>query len=107
MAVQKPCGLADRLSFGNQPHGQRPLIRCQLERTAEPHTPRFGRVPAVARALMDQLALELGHTREHCQHHAPRRRGRVRPRFGQRAKSRSDLVQLLGNVEQVAGRACV
>ena len=48
-------------------------------------------------------ALELGHAGKHCQHHASCRRSRVRPRFGLRAEARPDLVQLLGDVEPVAG----
>jgi hypothetical protein len=76
-----------------------------LGRAAEAHAaPHRGRPPR-AGALLDQRPLELGDAGEHGQHHPPGRAGGVGPGLAQRAQAGAGLAQLLGDPQQVAGRA--
>ena len=57
------------------------------------------------RSTISENPLEVGHAREHGEHHAPGGRGGVRPRLGQRAQARAGLLDALGDFEQVTGGA--
>jgi hypothetical protein len=59
-----------------------PLVRRQLEGSAELDAFRHGAVPTIACPLADQLALELGQTTENRQHQPAMRRGRIGPGIG-------------------------
>jgi hypothetical protein len=94
-----------RAAFLDQAPAERHLRRAQLGRPPEAHAPSLGRGPTRARPLVDQRPLELGDPGEHGQHHPAGRRGRVGPGLGQRAQAGAALLQQLGDLQQVAGRA--
>jgi hypothetical protein len=72
-----------------------PLMGCQLERTAKPHTTILSALAAFTSSCADQLALELGQAAKHREHQAPVRRGGVRPGILERTKARATLADLI------------
>jgi len=102
MTLQQLRRFAHRCAFADETLSERDLVRSELGLTPELHAARHGCRAAGTGTLVDQLALELRDAGEHGEHHASRRRGRVGPGLGERAQPRSRLVQLLGDVEQVA-----
>lgn len=104
MTLQQLRRFAHRCAFADETLSERDLVRSELGLTPELHAARHGCRAAGTGTLVDQLALELRDAGEHGEHHASRRRGRVGPGLGERAQPRSRLVQLLGDVEQVARR---
>lgn len=105
MTLQQLRRFAHRCAFADETLSERDLVRSELGLTPELHAARHGCRAAGTGTLVDQLALELRDAGEHGEHHAPGRRGRVSPGLGERAQSRSRLVQPLGDVEQVARRS--
>ena len=84
---------------------KRYLVGGQLGWPTEAHATLHGRRPACPGALLDQRPLELGDAGKHGQHHAPGRAGRVGPGLAEGAQAGAGLTQLLGDPQQVAGRA--
>src|SRR3954466_4995690 len=81
------------------------LLCAQLGGPAEAHAALLGRDPSRTCALLDQCAFELGDAGKDGEHHPSGRTGRVGPRLAERAQPGPGLAQLLGDLEQVAGRA--
>ena len=73
----------DGLAFGPEAKRQLALLDIQLLGATKPHTASHRAFPSRVGPLTDQLALKLGHTREHGQNELPAIGGRVGPGFGE------------------------
>jgi hypothetical protein len=79
--VEGPGDFADGPAFLDQREGEGLLIRAKLLWPAERHAAAFDGLASLVGSTADEGAFEFSDTGEHRQHHAPGRRGRIRPRL--------------------------
>jgi hypothetical protein len=98
--------VAERFASVTSANRLTPLVRGELEGSAQALPTRLRPLPAFAGAGADQLALELRQSAEHGQHQTPVRGRRVGPRVGEGSKPGFLAGDRGEGVEKIACRAC-
>src|ERR1700733_8871814 len=90
-------------SFFDETASEFDLFAGQLGRAAKSNPTRLCLNTARTGAVVYEVAFELGHARENCQHHTAGWRCRIGPGLMKRSEASFRLFQQFGDLQKIAG----